>query len=1101
MKPILSLLLCLLFCCSSQFAVAERFIVKDGQPEAEIVIATGAPRTTRLAAQELQSTLKKITGAKLAIVTELSEKFPVKIYIGNSLHTAKLKITSEKLKSGAYRIVSGDNWLVLIGDDTDFVPVEPWPRSNSDWVSGRVQDEWHRRTQSTWGNPLSQMHKRYTGATSLFGKPNEQHLDKEGNVNVWSFDERGSFNAVCGYLRSLGVRWYMPGEVGEVIPRMKSLPLPKVDQTIHPDFPVRKLNIKLGVYGRDAARWAMRLGVRNPYGLQTAHGLHTMTHNTATLTAHPEWFALYGGKRHNQPGQRLNQLCYSNEELLQQTVRFVRAQFDIYKFDVVLVMPPDGYSAICQCELCKGKDKLDRGNRGVFSDYVWDFVNRVAKEVRKTHPDKMISNCAYGTYTLPPASIKKLEPNVQVIIVGGRRPTSDQPTQREALRKLRADWVAKTDNPILIFENYPFTSRGFYLPAFIPRVMGEGINATKGISRGEDIWLSLGFDEQAIGYNHFLMYFTARMYWGGKQQDIEAMFDEYCRLFYGPAADEMRVFFRYCEQNWRDMEKEKPKADRALELFAIAKAIPKKNSVFAKRIGLIDNYLNGLRNKREQLAQKRGLVPKLRLVGEPRGEIVIDGKFDEHAWTNCQIASTGRLRELQTGALPTYSTRFKTLWKGSNLYLAIRCEEHQGEKLNIATTRKEDQATWYGDVVEILLDTESHTYYQIAVNPSGAMIDLDRGATRNNWFRWDSKAEVATQIADDHWTIEIRIPIVQDENDPLHQVIGRKPTQSLPWHINICRQRIREQGSEYSAFSPTGTSGFHEIMKFAHFYAGRSHQFHADPTVSDYLTTNRAANMLLRNRKYNEAYAAYVALANGKVTNLQKSAALEQAAICARALKDYESAHKIVEQTPIDAVAKTVQMHNLLAERKSNLLLEQFSKEKINTWPFWKRGAGYYARGRAFQKTGAGKLAEADLLRALEFSNDSRTQLDVLLLLGNNREHNLQDMPAALKAYVQIAERKGNYGSATYYRGVLGAASILRRNGKFAESLALLGKIDVTKLKGYWNGAIRMELGKTLIAAGRKQEAKAMYRAVLADKNVSSASRKAAEVAIKTIKD
>ena len=49
--------------------------------------------------------------------------------------------------------------------------------------------------------------------------------------------------------------------------------------------------------------------------------------------------------------------------------------------------------------------------------------------------------------------------------------------------------------------------------------------------------------------------------------------------------------------------------------------------------------------------------------------------------------------------------------------------------LNVATTRDGDQAIWYGDVVEVLLDTDSHTYYQIAVNPSGA--GRRAGATRD----------------------------------------------------------------------------------------------------------------------------------------------------------------------------------------------------------------------------------------------------------------------------------------------------------------------------------------------------------------------------------
>ncbi len=1078
------------------FCFGNSFIVKDGQPRAEIIIAEEPPRTTRLAARELQTYLEKISGAKLSIVTEPSGNVPISVFVGRSLHTDKLGITGDGLKYGAYRIVSGDNWLVLIGDDTDFVPIEPWPRNNNDIVSEKMQRAWNEITGEHWGYPHSQLRKHYTGATGLFGTPNEQQVDKDGNVNVWGFDERGSFNAVCAFLRSLGVRWYLPGELGEVVPEMNTIALPKIDQAVRPDFPLRILNFRFGVYGRDAAMWAMRLGVRQPYGRQAAHGLHHMTHNEHTLTNHPEWFALYGGQRHTQPGQRLNQLCYSNEELLHQTVRYVRAQFDHFDMDVVSVMPPDGYTAICQCKLCEGKDTPERGYRGALSDHVWEFVNRVAKEAGKTHPDRMISNCAYGTYTQPPQNIDKLEPNVQVIIVGGRRPTSDA---RDEIRQLRKDWAEKTENPIMVFENYPFTGRGFYLPAYIPRVMGESINATKGVSRGEDIWLTMDFGENAIGFNHFLIYFTARMYWGGKQQNVVKMFDEYCRLFYGPAAEEMRAFFRYCEDHWREMETDGDKANHALRLLATAKASAAEDSVYAKRIALIDNYLNGLRHKSVQLAQRRGPVPRLRLVGDPRGEIAIDGKLDEEAWLKCPIASTGQLRELQTGRQPIFGTSIKTSWIGDNLYFAIRCEEHPGEEPNIATTRDGDQAIWYGDVVEILLDTESHSYYQIAVNPSGALIDLDRGTQKSDWYRWESQAEVATQVADDHWTVEIRIPVVQDENDPLHQVVGRKPTQSLPWHINVCRQRIRENGSEYSAFSPTGTAGFHEPMKFAHFYRGLSHQFEADPTVTDYLIASRAAAALQRQGKDEESLASYVALAEGDVTDLQKSVALEHAAESARRLGDFDRAQKLADRIPIEAVASTVRMQNLLHQRKAAEVVAQFGSEDIDAWPFWERGDGYFVRGRAYTVIGAGKEAEADLTRALEWTSDTRIRRSIQLALGGNRERHLEDDDGAFEAYRQILEPRRTLGAADEFRAVQGMARILSRRGKFDEALAALRLVDIGKLRGYWRGSMLLALGETLSAAGRKDEAIREYRAVLADDSADPTQHRTAEERIRTL--
>jgi hypothetical protein len=484
-----------------------------------------------------------------------------------------------------------------------------------------------------------------------------------------------------------------------------------------------------------------------------------MTNRQPVFDAHPEWFAIYGGKPDFKPGDSKCQLCYSNDELFRETVRNARAQLDTFHFESVSIMPPDGYTSICQCEKCKGKDSPERIERGLLSDYVWDFVNRVAKEIGKTHPHAKVLNCAYGVYTLPPLKIDKLEPNVLVGIVGGRRPMNKAGNKSEgeaAPEALRAAWAKKTDNPILNFENYPFTDRGWYLPAFAAQSMGDTVLATKGMSQGEDIWLTVrqDFDKVGIGFNHFLVYFTARAYWPGYEP--AAALREYCRLFYGPAENEMHTFFTHCEANWKVMDEDKAKADEALALFDKAKTKADAASVFGKRIALIDEFLKGLRMKSQQLGQKRGPVPTVRLVGDAKG-VIIDGKLDDEYWQNCPVAATGKFRELQTGRTPTFGTSFKAGWQGSNVVFAIRCDERRGEKLNITTTRDDDQALWHGDAIELEIATETHSYYSIAISPAGHVVDLDRGAPRSQWFTWDSKAEVATHIADDHWTVELRI--------------------------------------------------------------------------------------------------------------------------------------------------------------------------------------------------------------------------------------------------------------------------------------------------------------------------------------------------------
>jgi len=963
----------LLYLHSTLLHAADSFLVENGQALSEIVISENPTRTQRLAAHEFRTDVAKISGALLPIVTAPSGTKATKVYIGRSSHTDALKVNADGLQHGAYRMVTGPDWLVLIGDDSEFTPVAPFAQNNGD--IRRAQAQWETLTNSKWGMPNATLYKNRLKLPGLLGKPDGVTTQTDESLELWSFDERGSFNAVCGFFHKLGARWYMPGNLGEVMPSMKTIALPKLDETVHPDFALRQFNCRFGTVGTETAMWAMRLGTRNDANLQIAHGMETMTGNDATFAAHPEWFAFYGGKRAYNPASSKNHLCYSNEELFRETVRWARAQLDIYKFDTVSIMPPDGYTTICQCEKCKGKDSPERNDRGLLSDYVWDFVNRVAKEVAKTHPNAKVLNCAYGVYTLPPLKIDQLEPNVLVCIVGGRRPINKGGPKTEgeaAPDALRAAWAKKTTNPLLTFENYPFTDRGWYLPSFAAHALGETVNATKGVSQGEDIWLTVrnDFDKVGIGFNHFLVYFTARMYWGGKDANVDEMFREYCHLFYGPAEHEMLEFFTYCETNWITMEDDKSQADAALALFEKAKAKIDIGTVYGKRIAQIDDFLKGLRMKSEQLGQKRGPVPVVRLVGDASG-IVIDGKLDDAYWQKCPTAATGKFRELQTGRPPTFGTSFKAGWQGNSVCFAIRCEEHPGEKPNITATQNGDPQLWDGDAVEIEIATETHSYYTIAVNPSGAIVNRDRGAPKDQWSAWDSKAEVTTIIADDHWTVEIRIPVTQDENDPLHQVVGRKPTPSLPWHINLCRQRVREDGVELSALSPTGTETFYEPMKFANFYDGRTHPFEVDSSVSDFVIALSQAAKL---RQPAEALPAYLALAEGTITDFQKSVALEQAASAASALKDYAQASSIVDHIPILAVQKVARMKVLTAQGKALEVVALFANEDIAQWPFWKRGEGYLIRGNAYGIAKNSKQAESDLTHALEWLGDERVR-------------------------------------------------------------------------------------------------------------------------------
>ena len=198
----------------------DQFLVDEGKADAEIIISESPARSTRLAAAELQTYVAKISGARLPIRAEPSVDVPVQIYVGESPHAAKLGVTTERLEHAAYRIAAGDKWLALIGDDTDLTPKESWAKNNSG-RGAKLQGEWEKASGLPFGVPNGGLYK--------YRERMPEALAKEDREYLWQFDERGSFNTVCGYLRSLGVRWYLPGELGEVVPKMKSVPLPRSD--------------------------------------------------------------------------------------------------------------------------------------------------------------------------------------------------------------------------------------------------------------------------------------------------------------------------------------------------------------------------------------------------------------------------------------------------------------------------------------------------------------------------------------------------------------------------------------------------------------------------------------------------------------------------------------------------------------------------------------------------------------------------------------------------------------------------------------------------------------------------------------------------------
>lgn len=799
---------------------ADRFIVENSQPRAAIVISETPTRSAKLAAGELQAFVEKISGGRLPIVTAPTGDLPVKIYVGESVWARRAGVDAAGLERDAFRIVSGSHWLALVGEDRDFTPVEPWTRNHGDWQKNR-EAEWLTLAGHPWRNPV---------AASLY-------KDYSKTLDIWNLDHRGTLNAVYAFLRDLGVRWYMPGELGEIVPKSASIALPAVNRTVRPEFEVRSISRPLiSSQSPDNAWWYLRLGANEQYGL-LHHGLRNLTDSAEQRARHPEYYALLPNGARDTKSER-TQACLSSPGFFQETVAYARLMFDHYDMPIVSVMPEDGFMH-CQCDMCKGQETLDRGPSGSSSDYVWNFVERAADELAKTHPDRKVFCGAYSRYRLPPLTIDKLPGNVWVQITNGRPIREMEDAAHEEAAALRRSWQARTSHPLSVTLNYsPFTDRGDFRPQYWPHVIARGIRDTAGAVWREDVWISSGKGGLHFpGMSHLNPYVISRCWWDA-ELDVDALLKEYYALYYGPAAAEMQAFIEYCEPNFGRLGGDAEVTRQALELFERAKAAAPAGSVYAQRIALVDEFLPTMRDRVRQIAVQRpeGL-PEYRVIDmgkdkwrDARATLKMDGKLDEPFWTAYSYPRT--LQDAQTGRKPAFATRFMARWWNDSLYFGIQCEGEPGTAPVVGGSQDGDPAIWNGEHIELLIETDKHSYYQIVINPEGHVINLDRGAAKTRWQDWSSQAEVAVARDGASWSAEIRLPVTASDEDPLHGIVGSMPFKAseqdlqsgkgadLPWHFNLWRKRAGTPEETISVFSPPDleTNKLHDTLRFGEIY-------------------------------------------------------------------------------------------------------------------------------------------------------------------------------------------------------------------------------------------------------------------------------------------
>ena len=461
-----------------------------------------------LAASELRDYLKKISGIELQITKNFDDTKST-IIIGYGEIAAKYGIKADDIPSGGFKIVVRPDIrkVFLLGNDN--------------------------------GNPF------YRGAMC-----NREY-------------DFGSLYAVYELLDRWGCRWYWPGEIGEVIPEIKSLILQDGEQIIVPDFSDRnfcvsptppefwgkqekwsdKQKSQAETAFREYRLWALRNRAGNTLAYVSRH--HYPDWFALWNKKHPEYLGLYRGKRGCDAQPERSKLCTSNPAVAEAVAQLAVDYFQKTPSAVCYsICEQDGSPGFCECPKCtelNGKispfDKLPS-----LSDRYALFWNSVGKIVREKCPGKYLGVYVYSRYSAIPETVKKLDPALRLVLCNGCR------IDWHIYRYLVDGWGKLTPNPTCF---YLTPIPGAYGSNFFsyPWCAHENISKAMKYFKEHNVAgyrapaYSLDANWIAAAPMHYLY---AKASWKANI-DTDREMRDFCQMFFKEASEKMADYFKTLE--------------------------------------------------------------------------------------------------------------------------------------------------------------------------------------------------------------------------------------------------------------------------------------------------------------------------------------------------------------------------------------------------------------------------------------------------------------------------------------------------------------------------------------------------------------------------
>ncbi|MBM4081803.1 MAG: DUF4838 domain-containing protein, partial [Planctomycetes bacterium] len=398
--------------------------------------------------------------------------------------------------------------------------------------------------------------------------------DEESKWLGWT--SRGTLFGAYEFLeRFVGVRWLMPGEWGEDIPKQASLTLPDISLKQAPDFAIRLIDYiqerrPKGYTGPpDVRTWLLRHKMpptTEGRRVQQGHSWDDYI-SPETVKAHPDYLAVSAqtGKPRTFANHKSTKYCTSNEQLVRAFADGVVQWLDKRpNLRGASISPADG-GDFCQCPKCMALVTKDPHGKPSYTLVILDFYNRIARLVAQKHPDRPLGGIVYYNYMYPPDTAVKMEPNLVLVWT----PLNyygwglAKPAYRAEFEPTMARWKALTPN--LVYHNYSTWMRslnGAPVPPGLDLLKLEIPAAKRHGLIGVDM---VGM--AAWGYGAVGNYILARQMWKA-DVNVDELYREWLQRAYGPGWHAMDKLYMTLEARLKE-RKEKESIQYKGEMYEI----------------------------------------------------------------------------------------------------------------------------------------------------------------------------------------------------------------------------------------------------------------------------------------------------------------------------------------------------------------------------------------------------------------------------------------------------------------------------------------------------------------------------------------------------